>query len=119
MNNQRGVSFFGFLVVCGFLIVISILATKLVPAYTEYSNIKRDLTEIANDPDMADASDMEIRDAFAKKASVDDVTAVTAGDIGIERDPLKLHVKYAVDMPIVANFALHLNFEVKAVKGSK
>lgn len=118
MNRQRGVSLTGFLVVCVILVVVSVLAMKIVPAYTEYDTIKRDLTEIANNPDMANASDEDIRDAFAKKASIDDVTAVSAQDIDIEREPLKLHVKYSVDMPIVSNFTLHLNFEVNA-KGSK
>ncbi len=118
MRRQLGVSITGFLVICGILVVVSVLAMKVVPAYTEYENIKRDLTEIAHNPDMADASDDDIRDAFTKKASVDDVTSITAQDIDITREPLKLHVKYGVDMPIVANFTLHLNFEVNA-KGSK
>lgn len=118
MNRQHGVSLTGFLVVCGILVVVSALAMRVVPVYTEYNTIKRDLTEIANNPDMVSASDGDIRDAFTKKASVDNVTAITAQDIDIEREPLKLHVKYGVDMPIVSNFTLHLNFEVNA-KGSK
>jgi hypothetical protein len=118
MRRQLGVSLTGFLAVCAILIVIGIFAMKLIPSYTEYSTIKRDLTEIAHNPDMADASDDEIRDAFTKKASIDNVTAITAADIDISRQPLKLHVKYGVDIPVVSNFALHLNFEANA-EGSR
>lgn len=118
MKRQRGVSLTGFLAVCAILVVVGIFAMKLIPAYTDYSTIKRDMTEVAHNPGMADASDDEIRDAFTKKASIDDITAITADDIDISRDPLKLHVKYGVDMPIVSNFSLHLNFEVNA-EGSR
>ena len=118
MNRQNGVSLTGFLFVCGMLVVVAILAMKIVPAYTEYKDIKTDLQEIARNPDMQDATDDEIRHAFERKAAIDDITAISARDIDITRDPLNLHVKYIVDMPIMSNFSLHLNFEANA-KGLK
>ncbi|MHB1300339.1 MAG: DUF4845 domain-containing protein [Burkholderiales bacterium] len=119
MKKQSGITLSGFLMASAIVIVAALLAVKIIPAYTEYESIKRDMTEIVNNPDMADASDLEIRDAFAKKASVDDVTSVTAQDIQIDRDPFQLHVKYVVNVPLVTNFGLHFDFEVKAIKGAK
>ncbi len=119
MKQQLGFSLSGFLTVAAILVVASLLAMKLVPPYTEYSTIQRDMTEIVNDPGMANASGPEIREAFSKKTAVDDVKSVSAEDIEIDREPFQLHVKYGVKIPLAANISVYLDFEAKAVKGSK
>lgn len=119
MKKQGGFSISDFLKTTVVVVVVIVLAVKLVPPYTEYGAIKRDLTEIVNDPDMADASPSEIRSAFAKKALIDDVKSVSADDIMIDRGPFQLRVKYGVKVPLVANVSVYFDFEIKAVKGSK
>lgn len=121
MKWQRGLSLTGFLVTAVALIAAVLLVLKFVPPYTEYDLIKRDLTEIVNNPEMANSAGPEIRDAFAKKASIDEIKSISANDIKIDRDngPFQLGVKYGVKVPLVANVSLWFDFDIKVTrKGS-
>lgn len=119
MDRQNGFSFSGFMTAAVVVILLTIPVFKLVPPYIEYNAIKTDMNEIVNDPDMASASGPEIRSAFAKKAIVDGIKSVTAEDLDIDRDPLRLHVKYHVKVPMVANFGVYFDFDIVAARHSK
>ncbi|NNM81133.1 MAG: DUF4845 domain-containing protein [Burkholderiales bacterium] len=119
MRHQRGASVLGvmFMVACG--IAIAILAFKLIPAFTEYEEIRHELVDTVNDPDLANSSGPEIRQAFSKRAEVGGVTSITANDLDIDNNPLRLHVKYTVKVPLVANVGDYIDFDASAVSGKK
>ncbi|MBI1887375.1 MAG: DUF4845 domain-containing protein [Nitrosomonadales bacterium] len=111
-SKQRGLTFSGFLFGAVTLIFASIIGLKLIPAYIQDSTIKNVFISIANDPEMQKASPRDIRMAFIKRASIDDIRAITAEDIDIAKDGdrLVLSASYPVKIPLVANISLYLEF---------
>jgi len=110
--KQRGLSFSGFIFGAFLLIMVSIIGLKLIPAYMEDATIKNLFVTIANDPEMQSASVGNIKMSFSKRASIENVRAITYDDISIEKidGRLMLSASYAVKVPLVANISLYLEF---------
>jgi hypothetical protein len=116
MNNlkrQRGLSFSGFMLGAFVLVMVSMLGLKLIPSYMQNGAITKIFTAIASDPDMQKAPVREIRASFARRASIDNITAITAEDIQMESDSgrLVLSASYTVKVPLVANVSLSIDFK--------
>ena len=111
-SKQRGLTFSGFLFGAVILIFVSITGLKLIPAYIQDTTIKNVFTSIVNDPEMQKASPRDIRMAFIKRASIDDIRAITAEDIAVEKDGdhLVLSASYTVKIPLAGNVSLYLEF---------
>jgi len=61
---------------------------------------------------MQTAAPNELRAAFSRRASIDNITAIKAGDITIETIAGKkvLSASYAVKVPLVSNVSLNIDF---------
>jgi hypothetical protein len=117
-SKQRGMGFTGIiLLIAGFLFV-AILAMKLVPAYLHSMQIERVFKAIVNDPEMQTAAVKDIRASYAKRATMDYITDITADDIEISKDAgsLSLSASYVVKIPVAANVSLVLDFNPSATK---
>ena len=119
MGRQEGFSFSGFLTAAVFVMIAAVVVFKLIPPYLEYRAIRQDMKEIVNDPDLAYAAGPEVRNAFARKAEVDDIRSISAEDLEIKRDPFRLHVKYGVKVPLIAGFGVYFDYDIEEVKGAK
>ncbi|MEO8333180.1 MAG: DUF4845 domain-containing protein [Gallionella sp.] len=110
--KQRGFSFGGFVFGAFLLVLASITALKLIPAYMQYAKINNVFTVITHDPEMQKASPREIRNSFDKRASIDAITAIKSDEIEItsEGGNLVLSSSYAVKVPLLANISLLLEF---------
>lgn len=110
--RQQGLSFSGFLFGAVILITVSIVGLKLIPAYMENATIKNLFVTIANDPEMQGGTAGVIRMSFEKRTAIEDVHAITAEDIEINKvdGRLVLSASYAVKVPLVANVSLYLEF---------
>lgn len=110
--RQRGISFSGFLFGAFLLVVVSLFAFRMVPAYMQDAKIRNLFVTLANDPDMQNASPANIRTAYIKRAGIEDITAVSADDIEIEKvnGRLTLSATYAARLPLVANVSLYIEF---------
>jgi len=115
-SRQRGLTMFGFLFVAVVFIVAAMLAMKLVPAYLEFFSVKKILNAMSQDPDLRGKSNMEIRDSFAKRASIDYVSAVKPGDLLIERagGAAVISVDYEFRTPLIANVSLVVDFSASS-----
>ena len=111
-SKQRGLTFSGFLSGAVILIFVSITGLKLIPAYMQDSTIKNVFISIVNDPEMQKASPRDIRMAFIKRASIDNIRAINAEDIDIAKDGdrLVLSASYTVKIPLAGNVSLYLEF---------
>lgn len=111
-RQQRGLSFFGFIMGAFILVLASITGLKLIPAYMQNAQVKNLFVAIANDPEMQKAAPRAIRDSFSRRASVDNVTAIKAEDIEIASDEGKpvLSASYSVKIPMGGNVSLYLEF---------
>ena len=85
-KSQSGLSLIGVLFVGAVLGFLVILGLKLVPVMTEYYGVKRSINAVASEADPQNASVPQLRNAFAKRASIDDVTSVAASDLDITKE---------------------------------
>jgi len=111
-KTQQGAGFAAMFLMIGGVIIIATLAMKVIPAYWDYSDIKRLFKVIASDPAMKTASVREIRESFRKRAMIDSISTITADDIQIDKSegPLVLNSSYVVKIPLVGNASLMLEF---------
>lgn len=112
-TRQKGVSLTGLLTVCVVLGVVGILAAKIVPEVIEYYSIVKDVKATAQDPGLRSASLQEVKIAYAKRASIDNISAIKADDLDISKDgdQLVIAFSYAKKIPLFANASLVLDFE--------
>lgn len=117
-SHQRGLSLGGFMVGVFIVILASIVGLKLVPAYLQNEKIKKVFVAIAQDPEMQRASPSEIRSSFERRSSIDDITAIKAGDIEVVSDggAPYLSASYAMKIPLVANISFLLEFNPSSAK---
>jgi Domain of unknown function (DUF4845) len=111
-RQQRGLSMPLFLLSAVVLIFVVIGAMKLIPPYMENGQIKDLFNSVAHDPDLKDATIRDIQLEYAKRASVDNITAIRLNDIDIGKDDsgISLSASYQVKIPLVANITLVLDF---------
>ncbi|GKS69634.1 protein of unknown function [Nitrosomonas sp. PY1] len=113
IQQQKGFSLSGLLVVSFFLILLSLLGMKLVPAYLEYSSIQKNLVATAKEVGIQDSDFNQIRLAFAKRAQIDNIKSITAQDIKINKVNGRtiLSTQYSKQIPLVSNLSLKIDFE--------
>lgn len=111
-GKQRGITISGLLVWLVLLILAAIGAMKLIPAYIEYAQINKIFHTIAHDPELQGAAIKNVRDSYNKRAQIDNIAVIDAGDIDIVKDSsgLSLSASYQVKIPLVANINLLLDF---------
>ncbi len=71
--GQHGITFTGFLVVCGFIGILAILVIKLFPLYYESIKVYSAMKSIAATPDIASKGKQEIQKLMLRRFEVDDV----------------------------------------------
>ena len=111
-NKQRGFSFFGFLLVAILFVFAAIGGMKVIPAYMRDARIKNIFDTIAHDPEMRNASVRDIRESYAKRAMMDNITIIQGSDIEIEKNGggIALGASYSVKIPLAGNATLVLEF---------
>ena len=107
-RSQRGLSIIG-LIFIG-LIVVGLLAIgfRAVPAVVEYIAIERALQKIKNEGKTVG----EIRAAFDRHATIDDITSINSKDLDITKEGDQIVISYAYQkkIPIVDNVSLVIDF---------
>lgn len=113
IQQQKGFSLSGLLVISFFLIILALLGMKLVPVYLEYSSIQKNLTATAKEAGMQDSDFNQIKLAFAKRAQIDNIKSITVQDIKISKvnGRTVLSTQYSKQIPLVSNISLNIDFE--------
>lgn len=117
-NTQMGVGATGLVfIIAGFLFVV-ILGMKIIPAYLHNAQIAKILKTIVNDPEMQAAAIKDVRASYAKRASMDYITDITADDIEVSKEDgsLSLSASYTVKIPVAGNISLVLEFNPSSSK---
>lgn len=116
--KQRGLTLSGFIFGAIILVLVGITGLKMIPSYMQSATIKNLFDNVANDPEMQGASLSEIKMSYNKRASIEDVRAITADDVEITREDgkLVLSARYNVKIPLVANVSLYLEFNPSSGK---
>jgi len=118
MKFQRGLSLNALMLGGGVLAVLSLLAMKSLPPWIEYGNLVKAVKGTAGDASLKDASVAKVRDAFTKRADMDDVKSVTAADLDITKEggELVISFKYEKKVPLFGNTSLVFDFEGSSAK---
>lgn len=113
-NRQYGVTLSGLLVVSFVIIFVALLGFKLAPAYIEYFTAKKAIAAVAQEKQGASVSD--IRKAYDARATIDDITAVTANDIEVTKDGAGVVIRfgYHKEVHLFANIAICIDFEASS-----
>lgn len=112
-RRQQGLSLISGIVVLLVVIVLGTAAFRMVPAYMEYNTIRSAIAATLNDSRTSQQSPREIRDALARRFSINQVTVISASDVSINRDgqALNIGVDYEVREPLFYNVSIVMTFE--------
>lgn len=117
MQSQRGFTFWSLLFTVVLVVSGAVLVMKLLPPYMEYFEIKHALTKLAGDGAFDEMSPDDIRSAFDKFTSINNITVISGKDLVIERDDdgrVNVWVEYQVKVPVVANASALLDFRASS-----
>lgn len=115
-RRQRGVTLVG-MVLWGIVVVfIALVAMRLIPAYSEFFEIKKILNDIGKEANTNGMSNAEIRERFSKRALIDNISTVSAADLKIDRDNGRtvVAVEYSFEAPLAGNLSLLADFSARS-----
>lgn len=112
-TQQRGISLPIFLAGALVFIIVVIFGLKMIPAYMQDAKITNLFNAIKHDPDMSRANLAEMRASFARRASIDTVTAITPDQIELADGGI-LTARYDVKIPVAGNVSLLLEFNPRS-----
>jgi hypothetical protein len=112
-TSQRGLTVTGLLFAGIAAVMLTVLGMKVIPDVIEYSKAVSDIKAVAADPALRQASIADVRLAFQRRITVDQITSVTAQDINISKNgnTLVLSFAYRKEIPLVTPVSLVIDFE--------
>jgi len=118
-KSQSGLSLIGVLLVGSMAAAVVLLGLRLVPVVSEYFGIKRALASVAGAANPQTATVPELRNAFSKRAIVDDISSITASDVDItkENGRIVMSVDYSRKVPLFSNVSLLIEFSASSPDG--
>jgi hypothetical protein len=98
--------------------LVALLAMKALPPWIEYGNAVKAIKGTASDGSLKDASVKQVRDAFSKRADMDDVKSVRPEDLDITKEGGELVISFAYQakVPLFKNTSLVFDFEASSAK---
>ena len=117
-NKQRGISFLVIFLIGVVLALAAVGAMKIAPAYTEFMTIKKTVMAIAASEGRT-GSVGDIRKAFDRRSAIDNITAVTPGELEISKDGGEVVISFAYQkkIPLFTNVSLLIDFAASTAPG--
>ncbi len=113
IKQQRGLTLVSMLLVCVLLIMVALVGIKVAPDVIEYNAVLKSVKATVQDPAARGAGVAEIRRAFDKRKSIDNVTAVTGADLDISKEGNEVVITFAYTkkIPLYGPVSLAIDFE--------
>jgi hypothetical protein len=94
------------------VVLVAVGGMKVVPAYTEFDTAKKAIVAIAAGGEAKGGTVADVRKAFDRRASVDNISIVSGADLDVTKDGNELVISfaYAKKVPLFANVALCIDF---------
>ena len=86
LRQQRGIGFFGLIFILALCAVVLLLGMKLVPVYLELFSVKKVMAAMAQGEDVKTGTVTDIRKSFDRRATIDNIQALTGADLEITKD---------------------------------
>ena len=117
-NKQRGVSFLVIFLIGVVIALAAVGAMKVWPAYGDFLDAKKAIAGIAASEGRT-GNVSEIRKAFDRRASIDNISAVTGADLEIGKDGGEVVISFAYSkkVPLFANVSLLIDFAASTSPG--
>jgi hypothetical protein len=111
-RKQAGVSLSGLLGAAVVVAFLALLGMKVMPEVIEYFQIVKAVKSIKNDPN-AQSSVAEVRRAFDRHATVDNISAISSQDLDITKEGGAVVVSFAYErrVHLFGNVSLLLEFQ--------
>ena len=94
-SGQRGLTFFGLLLIGSLLAVIGVITAQVVPTAIEYQAVIKAANKASEGNTVA-----EVRSTFDKAAAIDDIKSVSGKDIDVTKEGDKIVVSFAYQREI-------------------
>ena len=94
-SGQRGLTFFGLLLIGGLLAVTGVITAQIVPTAIEYQAVIKAANKASEGNTVA-----EVRSTFDKAAAIDDIKSVSGKDIDVTKEGDKIVVSFAYQREI-------------------
>jgi hypothetical protein len=106
--RQRGLSLVSLIFVGVIVVFLLVIGAKAVPAITEYFAIDRAVQKVAGEGQTVH----DIRSAFDRYATVDDIKSIYGKDLDITKDGDRVIVSYSYtySIPILDNVRIVIDF---------
>ncbi len=110
MKHQRGVTLIGMLTVGIVIVFVAIGGLKIAPAYIEYFKVKKAIVGVAQTTSKGTVS--EVRQAFDRRAAVDDIDVISAKDLEITKEGNDIVISFAYPkrIPLFGNVNMVIDF---------
>lgn len=107
-RQQRGLTFFGLLIVGVLLAYSGVILAQVAPTYIEYIAVQKAVDKAATGTTVA-----EVRNIFDKAAQIDDIRTIAGKDltVGKEGDRVVVSFAYAREIPLVGPAHLVMKYE--------
>jgi type II secretory pathway pseudopilin PulG len=108
LQQQRGVSLSGLIVVLALVGVVAVTGLKVLPSVLEYNAIKNAIAAAKE----AGGTVREIQSSFNKNAEVNDITAIKGSDLVISNDSGETEIGFAYEkqIPLFGNVSLLIDY---------
>lgn len=115
-RTQSGLSMVGFLLVAALAAIVVILGMKSIPAVIEYYTILKNVNAIVKNGEIKGGSVADYRNAYGKRAIMDEMSSVTPQDLEIVKDSNGVEVSFAYSrkVPLWGPVSLLFDFEGSA-----
>ena len=112
MKKQSGMSIYVFMYVLFTAALAGYVGLKVGPAYLEYASVKKIFSSMANEEAKNEGNVKEIRNGFARRATIAYVTVISAEDIEITKEggETVISANWAVKVPLFSNASIVLDF---------
>ena len=113
MHRQKGITLTGLIIGCVVLAMLMLLGFRLAPAYMEYSTIQKTFQGMAEDPALRGAGKAQLQQAWAARATVENITSVDGALINYtkEADGWLISTEYEKKVHLFKNVSVCFDFK--------
>ena len=111
--TQKGISFWGLIVVAGVTIFFILMFFKLLPPYIEHAKVKTALENMTQQPNAINMEKSEIKAALQRRLDIDDVNDVDLSkSLFVEKKPgaTIIRITYERRVPLAYNVTALIDF---------
>lgn len=113
-TTQKGMTFWGLLVVAGLIVFFVVFTLKLLPPYMEYGKVRTALENVAHQPEAGNMERADIKNALDRRFSIEDVNNVDLNkNLFVEKKPgvTTIRIAYERRVPLAYNITALIEFD--------